>query len=210
MDNFLELLKSDAFLIIVLLISIISIILLIVNYVKLNRINKNYSEFMKKVGNGKNIDETLKSYMEDVQKVDKLNKEILNYCENLDKTVDNCIQKIGLVRYNAFKDVGSDLSFTLAIGYELNRKGCKCLCVCPGPTSSNFFAAAGFDSPPLPGGFGHVPLEVAIGAYTALAKGKNLKVIGLLNSVQAALVRLFPINFVLSMSGFVLKRVRKL
>ena len=119
MDNFLELLKSDAFLIIVLLISIISIILLIVNYVKLNRINKNYSEFMKKVGNGKNIDETLKSYMEDVQKVDKLNKEILNYCENLDKTVDNCIQKIGLVRYNAFKDVGSNLSFALAI---LNNK----------------------------------------------------------------------------------------
>ena len=119
MDNFLELLKSDAFLIIVLLISVISIILLIVNYVKLNRINKNYSEFMKKVGNGKNIDETLKSYMEDVQKVDKLNKEILNYCENLDKTVDNCIQKIGLVRYNAFKDVGSNLSFALAI---LNNK----------------------------------------------------------------------------------------
>lgn len=119
MDNFLELLKSDAFLIIVLLISIISIILLIVNYVKLNRINKNYSEFMKKVGNGKNIDETLKSYMEDVQKVDKLNKEILNYCENLDKTVDNCIQKIGLLRYNAFKDVGSNLSFALAI---LNNK----------------------------------------------------------------------------------------
>lgn len=119
MDNFLELLKSDAFLIIVLLTSIISIILLIVNYVKLNRINKNYSEFMKKVGNGKNIDETLKSYMEDVQKVDKLNKEILNYCENLDKTVDNCIQKIGLVRYNAFKDVGSNLSFALAI---LNNK----------------------------------------------------------------------------------------
>ena len=119
MDNFLELLKSDAFLIIVLLISIISIILLIANYVKLNRINKNYSEFMKKVGNGKNIDETLKSYMEDVQKVDKLNKEILNYCENLDKTVDNCIQKIGLVRYNAFKDVGSNLSFALAI---LNNK----------------------------------------------------------------------------------------
>ncbi len=119
MDNFLELLKSDAFLIIVLLISIISIILLIANYVKLNRINKNYSEFMKKVGNGKNIDETLKSYMEDVQKVDKLNKEILNYCENLDKTVDNCIQKIGLLRYNAFKDVGSNLSFALAI---LNNK----------------------------------------------------------------------------------------
>ena len=101
------------------------------------------------------------------------------------------------------------LSFTMAIGYELNRSGCKCLCVCPGPTSSNFFAAAGFNSPPLPGGFGHKPCDVAIGAYTALAKGKNLKVIGLLNSAQTALVRLLPMNFVLSMSGFVLKRIRK-
>ena len=29
--------------------------------------------------------------------------------------MENCIQKIGLVRYNAFKDTGSDLSFTLAL-----------------------------------------------------------------------------------------------
>lgn len=119
MDNFLELLRSDIFLIIVLIISIIAIILLVINYMKLNKINKNYSEFMKKIGNGKNIDETLKSYMERVQKVENLNKEILNFCENLDKTVDNCVQKIGLVRYNAFKDVGSNLSFALAI---LNNK----------------------------------------------------------------------------------------
>ena len=70
---------------------------------------------MKKLGNGKNIDENLKVYMDRVQKVEDLNKEIIQYCESLDKTVDTCIQKIGIVRYNAFKDVGSNLSFTLAL-----------------------------------------------------------------------------------------------
>ena len=53
--------------------------------------------------------------MDRVQKVEDLNKEIIQYCESLDKTVDTCIQKIGIVRYNAFKDVGSNLSFTLAL-----------------------------------------------------------------------------------------------
>ena len=33
----------------------------------------------------------------------------------------NCIQKIGIVRYNAFKDTGSDLSFALAMLDEKNN-----------------------------------------------------------------------------------------
>ena len=38
----------------------------------------------------------------------------------MDNQISSCIQKIGLVRYNAFKDTGSDLSFTLAILNEEN------------------------------------------------------------------------------------------
>ena len=41
--------------------------------------------------------------------------EIEKYLVRLDNTVDKCFQKIGVYRYNAFKDTGSDLSFTLAI-----------------------------------------------------------------------------------------------
>lgn len=115
MDSIINLLKTDTFLIIISIISVLSIILLIINYLKLNKINHEYSEFMKKVGNGKEIDEVLNKYMEKVQKVEDLNNEIINYCERLDKTVDGCIQKIGIVRYNAFKDVGSNLSFALAL-----------------------------------------------------------------------------------------------
>lgn len=115
MNSILEFLRTDTFLIIILLISVLSIILLILNHLKLTKLKNEYSEFMKKLGNGKNIDENLKVYMDRVQKVEDLNKEIIQYCESLDKTVDTCIQKIGIVRYNAFKDVGSNLSFTLAL-----------------------------------------------------------------------------------------------
>lgn len=115
MNSILEFLRTDTFLIIILLISVLSIILLILNHLKLTKLKNEYSEFMKKLGNGKNIDEKLKVYMDRVQKVEDLNKEIIQYCERLDKTVDTCIQKIGIVRYNAFKDVGSNLSFTLAL-----------------------------------------------------------------------------------------------
>ncbi len=115
MNSILEFLRTDTFLIIILLISVLSIILLILNHLKLTKLKNEYSEFMKKLGNGKNIDENLKVYMDRVQKVEDLNKEIIQYCERLDKSVDTCIQKIGIVRYNAFKDVGSNLSFTLAL-----------------------------------------------------------------------------------------------
>ena len=115
MNSILEFLRTDTFLIVILLISVLSIILLILNHLKLTKLKNEYSEFMKKLGNGKNIDENLKVYMDRVQKVEDLNKEIIQYCERLDKTVDTCIQKIGIVRYNSFKDVGSNLSFTLAL-----------------------------------------------------------------------------------------------
>lgn len=100
-------------------------------------------------------------------------------------------------------------SFSLSLSYELKKFGCKCLCVCPGPTSSNFFRAAGFDTPPLAGTYGHKPHEVAAAAYKALARGKVLKVVGLQNSLLTFLTRFLPERLLLEISGRVLERVRK-
>ena len=50
-----------------------------------------------------------------VREIKKDNSEIKAYYTKLDNDIDTCIQKIGLVRYNAFKDVGSDLSFAIAM-----------------------------------------------------------------------------------------------
>ena len=84
-------------------------------------INKKYKEFMKKLGDGKDIQEDLENYMYRVERVEKQNAEIRNLIETIDTNMDNCIQKIGMVRYNAFKDTGSDLSFALAMLDEKNN-----------------------------------------------------------------------------------------
>lgn len=99
-------------------------------------------------------------------------------------------------------------SFSLGISSELKERGIRCLCVCPGPTSSNFFKAAGFDSPPLPGNFGHKPSDVASATLSALASGKKLVVVGALNKFQTLLAKILPVNLVLGASAAILKRVR--
>ena len=76
---------------------------------------------MKKLGNGKTIEEDLENYMYRVERVERQNAEITSFIQTLDKNLENCIQKIGIVRYNAFKDTGSDLSFTLALLDDKNN-----------------------------------------------------------------------------------------
>ena len=78
-------------------------------------IYKKYIKFMKKLGKGSNLDEMLKDYLRDVKEIKQDNSEIKAYYTKLDKDISSCIQKIGLVRYNAFRDVGSDLSFAIAL-----------------------------------------------------------------------------------------------
>ena len=53
--------------------------------------------------------------------ISKQNLEILNNIKNIEQDLSKCIKKIGMVRYNAFRDTGSDLSFALALLDENNN-----------------------------------------------------------------------------------------
>lgn len=107
--------KTDLFLYLVLACNFILLILYIFNVIYLKKMNRNYKKFMKKIGNGNNIEEILKNYINKVEDIDNKNKEIIRYCEKLEKEISICIKKVGMVRYSAFKDTGSDLSFALAL-----------------------------------------------------------------------------------------------
>ena len=115
MENLLEVLKSDNFILISFFINIILLIAFVINTVMLAKTKKEYLSFMRKMGNGNNLDEMLKTYLEDVKEIKKDNSEIKAYYIKLDSDISSCIQKTGLVRYNAFKNVGSDLSFAIAL-----------------------------------------------------------------------------------------------
>ena len=120
MQDAIEFLKTDNFLVILsvfVLLLIIGFLILLVMNIKLK--NK-YEKFIQKLGNGKNIEEDLENYMYRVERVEKQNAEITGFCKNLDENMAKCIQKVGIVRYNAYKDTGSDLSFTVALLDEKN------------------------------------------------------------------------------------------
>ena len=120
MQEIIEFLRTDSCLILLttmIIILFVGFIILLVNNVKMN--NK-YKNFMKKLGNGKNIEEDLENIMYKVDRVEKQNAEIMNFCKGLDEDLSKCIQKVGIVRYSAFKDTGSDLSFAVALLDENN------------------------------------------------------------------------------------------
>ncbi len=106
--------------IVILIINLMLLVLYVLNCMKLQKLRKNYSDFMTKLGKGENINEMLVNYLQKVDNIENENKEIENYCQKLEKESKECLKKIGLIRYNAYKDTGSELSFTLAILDERN------------------------------------------------------------------------------------------
>lgn len=138
MENIAKLLENQDFLKVMTVTNFVLIILVIVNIIHNIYINRKYVHFMNKLGNGNNLDEMLRKYLADVREIKKDNTEIKAYYTQLDNNIDSCIQKIGLVRYNAFKDVGSDLSFAIAL-LDRNDNG-VILNGLYGSESSNIFA----------------------------------------------------------------------
>lgn len=121
MQGFLEFLKTDNYLFILSAITLILLIGFLAVLISNIKLNNRYKKFMNKLGNGKNLEEDLENFMYKVDRVEKQNAEIANFCKNLDEDISKCIQKIGIVRYSAFKDTGSDLSFAVALLDEKNN-----------------------------------------------------------------------------------------
>ena len=107
--------QSEEFGIIVLTILTINILLLIYNLIKTFLLEKKYNAFMKNLSNSENIEESLKNFFKNIQYVMDENKEIKRNCKEIEKNLQQCIQKVGLVRYTAFQNTGSDLCFALAL-----------------------------------------------------------------------------------------------
>lgn len=104
------------------------------------------------------------------------------------------------------------LNWTLALREDLRGTKVKTMAVCPGPTRSNFFKAAGFERPPMNQGRG-VALDmssdvVAERTLVALVKGKSLLITGWKNKVIALLGSKLPIVLVTRVGGAVLRKMR--
>ncbi len=107
------------------LVVIIMFIMILVNGSRIKKLKTKYNSFMK-VSPDKSIEEMVENYIKRVEEVFKKGKEIENEINIIQRTLIKCVQKVGIVRYNAFDNVGSDLSFAIALmdknddGYLIN------------------------------------------------------------------------------------------
>jgi DNA repair exonuclease SbcCD ATPase subunit len=138
MEALKSVISSDWYIVLSFSLNIILLIVVLIMIKLLMNTRREYTRFMKKLGNGDNLNEMLKMYLEDVREIKKDNEEIKNYYIKLDRDIASCIQKTGMVRYNAFKDVGSDLSFAIAL-LDRDNNGVV-LNGLYGSSSSNIFA----------------------------------------------------------------------
>jgi histidinol phosphatase-like enzyme len=115
MDSILDILKNYESIIILVLV-VLNVILIfsqILNKVELNRLEKKYKKLMKG-STGKNIEELVLDYNDKVDESLEAAKKIEALYQDVDERLKKCVQKVSVIRYRAFDDVGSDLSFSIA------------------------------------------------------------------------------------------------
>ena len=105
---------------------------------RIKNLEDKYYSFIAKFDGNRSIEEVMNRYMKMVKNVNEDNKIIKANILNVERQLNMCVQNIGMVRYNAFDDVGSELSFAIAMldnednGFVINS--------IYGRTSSNVYA----------------------------------------------------------------------
>lgn len=111
----LDFTKNEYFGVFMLAIVAVLTIISVIEIVKFRKLEKRYKSFISKLSKGSNFEGMLREYIEKTEQVEIENREIKEEHERIEKRMNKCIQKIGVVRYNAFADTGSDLCFALAL-----------------------------------------------------------------------------------------------
>lgn len=95
---------------------VVLFILCIVLFVKINKQKKRYDFFM---GANRrpthNLETKIEEYFETSKEIESKYAKLLDMVTDMDKTDKSKIQKVGLIRYNPFDEMGGNLCFALAL-----------------------------------------------------------------------------------------------
>lgn len=125
---------DPAFIFLFLLVLIVVLFVLYINVsLKYDRLKKSYFTFMKGK-DGKSLENSFTAKFAEMDSLIKITKQNRADVKEMYKMTENCIQKCGIVKYDAFNEMGGKLSFALALldnnntGWVLNamhsREGC--------------------------------------------------------------------------------------
>lgn len=125
---------DPAYIFIFMLILFIVLFILYVNVtLKYNRLKSSYMTFMRGK-DGKTLEESMKERFAEVESVLKFTKQNRQDIRDINRKMESNYQKFGIVKYDAFNEMGGKLSFALAMlngndsGWIINamhsREGC--------------------------------------------------------------------------------------
>lgn len=96
------------------LFNVLLLLLYIIRGIRISSITKKYNRL---VGDSdtNSLETILLNYIDEIKDAKGEMLELKKYIENLNDRLELCLQRIGFIRYNAFNDMGSDLSFSIAL-----------------------------------------------------------------------------------------------
>lgn len=125
---------DPAYIFIFMLLLFIILFVLYVNVtMKYNRLRSSYQTFMRGK-DGKTLEESMKEKFQEAETLIKVTKQNRADIRDINKRLDGNYQKMGIVKYDAFNEMGGKLSFAIAMldgqnnGWVMNamhsREGC--------------------------------------------------------------------------------------
>ena len=90
-------------------------ILVIVLFSRLSSLYSLYEKMMRGEESGQSMEKMLLSHIEETRRVAEENKRISEENARIDALLQTAITRVGVVRFAAFQDMGSDLSYAVAL-----------------------------------------------------------------------------------------------
>ncbi len=94
-------------------------LLLLINMVKMSNLRKKYKKFMGDT-DAKSLEEKIVDRLDQIDGLVESNENNKGKIEKIEKQMNVTFQKFGLVKYDAFNEMGGKLSFSLALLNEKN------------------------------------------------------------------------------------------
>lgn len=95
-------------------IIVLLFIMIMILFKSIGRLENKYRKLMRGTNN-KNLEEMLLEKIDNMEEVKEVSQKAISECERLEEKMKESIQKVAIMRYKAFEDVGSDLSFSIAM-----------------------------------------------------------------------------------------------
>ena len=116
MEQIINILEEYYILINIALIALVFVLIIVVicSLINISKLKNKYRKVTRGTNN-KNLEELLLNSLEKIDEIEQKANDAISTSEDTLKLTEKCVQKVSIQRYKAFEDIGSDLSYSIAL-----------------------------------------------------------------------------------------------